>query len=100
MKSLGGIPAGLRLERMRASRAWHGDAFRNVRPILPRLLDSRVTAPTISEFLLERGAQFRVTVPLTFNFAGERPTAADAALHHGQWGWVAVVLVKAFAPSP
>lgn len=58
MKSLGGVPDGLRLERMRASRSWDGSAFRNVRPILPRLLQSRVTAPTVSEFLLERGRRY------------------------------------------
>jgi L-ascorbate metabolism protein UlaG (beta-lactamase superfamily) len=51
MRSLGSKPDGLRLERMRASALWHRGAFRNVRPILPRLLDSPVPMPTVSEFL-------------------------------------------------
>ena len=51
MKSLGGLPDGLRLERMRASPLWHGGGFRNVHPILPRLLEPRVPMPTVREFL-------------------------------------------------
>jgi len=55
LRSVGGTPNGLRLERMRASPRWDGGAFRNVHPVLPRLLRPRVTAPTVSEFLFERG---------------------------------------------
>ena len=58
MRSLGSKPDGLRLERMRASKLWHGGAFRNVHPILPRLLDSPVPMPTVREFLF--GGERRV----------------------------------------
>ena len=51
MKSLGARPDGLRLERMKASRLWTGDGFRNLHPILPRLLAPEVAAPTLSDFL-------------------------------------------------
>ena len=51
MKSLGGKSAGLRLERMQASRLWAGDGFRNIHPILPRLRNPAVASPTLSEFL-------------------------------------------------
>jgi len=51
MKALGQKPSGLRLERIRASRLWDGNAFRNVHPVLPRLLKSDVPMPTLSEFL-------------------------------------------------
>jgi len=51
MKSFGKKPDGLRLERIRASRLWTGESFRNIHPILPGLRDSRVPAPTLKEFL-------------------------------------------------
>ena len=51
MKSLGAKPDGLRLERMQASPRWHGGAFRNVHPMLSRLLRSDVAVPTVREFL-------------------------------------------------
>jgi L-ascorbate metabolism protein UlaG (beta-lactamase superfamily) len=51
MKSIGSTPNGLRLERMQASPRWHGDAFRNVRPVLPRLLRTDVAMPSVREFL-------------------------------------------------
>jgi L-ascorbate metabolism protein UlaG (beta-lactamase superfamily) len=51
MKSLGKRPDGLRLERMRSSRMWVDDAFRNVHPILRGLRDLAARPPTISEFL-------------------------------------------------
>ncbi len=51
MKAIGSTPNGLRLERMQASPRWHGDAFRNLRPVLPRLLRTDVAMPTVREFL-------------------------------------------------
>jgi L-ascorbate metabolism protein UlaG (beta-lactamase superfamily) len=51
MKSLGSKPDGLRLERIRASLLWAGEAFRNIHPVLPGLRDAGVPRPTLSEFL-------------------------------------------------
>ena len=51
MKSLGGKPEGLRLERIRASRLWGGDGFRNVHPIARGLIDPTAARPTLTEFL-------------------------------------------------
>jgi L-ascorbate metabolism protein UlaG (beta-lactamase superfamily) len=51
MKSLGGISTGLRLERMRASALWDGQAFCNRHPIAPGLRDPAVRAPSLGEFL-------------------------------------------------
>ena len=51
MKSFGRRPAGARLERLRASRMWAGDGFRNVHPILPGLRDPNTPPPTLREFL-------------------------------------------------
>ncbi len=42
MKSLGKKSEGLRLERIKASPLWSGEAFRNIHPILPRLLGSAI----------------------------------------------------------
>jgi len=53
MKSIGSKPAGLRLERIKASPLWAGDAFRNMHPLLPRLLKPNVASPTLSAFLFE-----------------------------------------------
>jgi L-ascorbate metabolism protein UlaG (beta-lactamase superfamily) len=51
MKTLGKKPEGMRLERMRASLLWAGDAFRNVHPIQPGLRDPAVAMPSIGDFL-------------------------------------------------
>ena len=51
MKSLGGKVAGLRLERVRASRLWNGSAFHNLHPVLPGLRDATVPRPTLTDFL-------------------------------------------------
>lgn len=51
MKSLGSKPAGLRLERIRASSLWGGDAFRNLHPIGDGLRDPAAPRPTLSEFI-------------------------------------------------
>ncbi len=51
MKSCGKRPDGLRLERMKSSLLWGGEAFRNIHPILPGLRDTAVSAPTLKEFL-------------------------------------------------
>ena len=51
MKSLGKKSEGLRLERIKASPLWSGEAFRNIHPILPRLLNSGVPSPTVTEFI-------------------------------------------------
>src|SRR5450432_1217159 len=58
MKTLGKKPEGLRLERMRSSRLWAGDTFRNVHPVLDRLRDPAAASPTLSDFL--RGGERRV----------------------------------------
>ncbi len=58
MKSLGSKPAGLRLERIRASRQWRGEAFRNLHPIAHGLIDPSAERPTLAEFL--RGGNRRV----------------------------------------
>ncbi len=51
MKSFGKKPDGLRLERMKASLLWAGEAFRNIHPVLPGLRDPGTARPTLSEFL-------------------------------------------------
>src|SRR5690349_16423904 len=51
MKSFGKKPAGLRLERIKASPLWSGDAFRNIHPILPRLRNPGVPSLTLTEFI-------------------------------------------------
>ena len=51
MKSLGKKPDGLRLERIKASALWSGDAFRNIHPVLPGLRDASAPKVTLSEFL-------------------------------------------------
>ena len=51
MKSLGRKPDGERRERMQSSPLWDGGAFRNVHPVLPRLLRTDVAMPTVREFL-------------------------------------------------
>jgi L-ascorbate metabolism protein UlaG (beta-lactamase superfamily) len=58
MKSLGSKPSGLRLERIRASERWGGEAFRNLHPIALGLIDPTAPRPTLSEFL--RGGKRRV----------------------------------------
>jgi L-ascorbate metabolism protein UlaG (beta-lactamase superfamily) len=51
MKTFGARAEGLRLERMRASRLWSGEGFRNIHPVLPRLRDASVASPTLGDFL-------------------------------------------------
>jgi len=51
MKTFGARPAGLRLERMKASSLWGGEAFRNMHPIAPGLRDASGPRPTLSDFL-------------------------------------------------
>ena len=51
MRSFGKRPDGLRLERMKASLLWAGDAFRNIHPILPGLRNTAAPPPTLKEFL-------------------------------------------------
>ena len=51
MKSLGKKPEGLRLERMKGSKLWAGEAFRNIHPIQPGLRDPAAPRVTITEFL-------------------------------------------------
>jgi L-ascorbate metabolism protein UlaG (beta-lactamase superfamily) len=55
MKSLGKRAAGLRLERMRASPLWAGEAFRNVHPVLAGLRDTIAPRPSLSDFLCSTG---------------------------------------------
>jgi L-ascorbate metabolism protein UlaG (beta-lactamase superfamily) len=51
MKSFGQRAIGERLERMRASPRWAGEAFRNLFPIAPGLRDTTAARPTLSDFL-------------------------------------------------
>jgi L-ascorbate metabolism protein UlaG (beta-lactamase superfamily) len=51
MNTFGKKPNGLRLERVRASQRFDGQAFRNVHPILSHLRDPAAKMPTIGEFL-------------------------------------------------
>ena len=51
MKSLGQRAQGLRLERMKSSRLWSGDGFRNLYPIQPGLRDPAVKMPSLTDFL-------------------------------------------------
>jgi len=51
MKALGKKPNGLRLERMKASKLWSHEGFRNIHPVLPRLRDPGAEPPTLSDFL-------------------------------------------------
>ncbi|HVO08259.1 MAG TPA: MBL fold metallo-hydrolase [Burkholderiaceae bacterium] len=55
MKSLGQRADGLRLERMRASRLWSGEAFRNIHPVLPGLRDTVAPRPSLRDFLSSDG---------------------------------------------
>ena len=63
MNSFGRKPDGLRLERIQASPLWSGDTFRNLHPLLPRLLKPEVAGPTVSAFLFENGRRVP-TAPL------------------------------------
>jgi len=58
VRSLGKRAEGLRLERIRASKQWDGESFRNVHPIQPGLRDPAAKMPSISEFL--HGGERRV----------------------------------------
>lgn len=51
VKSLGGTPRGLRLERIKASPRWAGERFRNLHPVMPGLRDPNASMPTLGEFL-------------------------------------------------
>jgi L-ascorbate metabolism protein UlaG (beta-lactamase superfamily) len=51
MMSLGKRAEGLRLERMKASRLWGGEGFRNVHPALPGLRDITAQRPSLSDVL-------------------------------------------------
>ena len=55
MNSFGRKPDGLRLERIRASLLWAGEAFRNIHPVLPGLRDPAAPRPTLAEFLCSGG---------------------------------------------
>ena len=62
MKSLGKKPDDPRLERMKASRLWSGESFRDIHPIQPGLRDPAAPKVTPSEFL--RGGARRVPLDL------------------------------------
>ena len=51
MKSLGQRAQGLRLERMKSSRMWAGEGFRNLYPIQPGLRDPAAKMPSLTEFM-------------------------------------------------
>ncbi len=51
MNSFGKKPDGLRLERIKASLLWAGEAFQNIHPVLPGLRDPAAPRPTLTEFL-------------------------------------------------
>ena len=64
MKSLGKKPEGLRLERMKSSPLWAGDAFRNLHPIAPGLRDTSGPKVTLSDFLCGGGERRVPRAPL------------------------------------
>jgi L-ascorbate metabolism protein UlaG (beta-lactamase superfamily) len=51
MKAFGRKPDGMRLERMRASPRWDGEAFRNIHPILPNLRAPDAAMPSVGKLL-------------------------------------------------
>jgi L-ascorbate metabolism protein UlaG (beta-lactamase superfamily) len=51
MKAFGSQPAGVRLERMKASRQWTGERFANQHPIMAGLRDTSVPMPTLTQFI-------------------------------------------------
>ena len=51
MKTLGKRAEGLRLERMKASKLWAGEGFRNLHPVAPGLRDTSGPRPSLSDFL-------------------------------------------------
>ncbi len=53
IKSLGRRPDGLRQERIEASPLWGGTSFRNMHPLLSRLVKPDIAGPTLSAFLFE-----------------------------------------------
>ena len=55
MKSMGSRAQGLRLERMRASRMWAGQGFRNIHPVSPGLRDPDAQMPSLADFLCNEG---------------------------------------------
>ncbi|KAB2893205.1 MAG: hypothetical protein F9K35_17130 [Burkholderiaceae bacterium] len=55
MKSFGQRAAGLRLERMKASVLWAGEAFRNIHPVLPGLRDASAPRPSLRDILCPDG---------------------------------------------
>lgn len=55
MKSFGKRAEGLRLERMKASRLWAGEGFRNLHPVLPGLRDTTAPRPSLRDVLLPAG---------------------------------------------
>lgn len=64
MKTFGRKPDGLRLERMKASLLWAGEAFRNLHPIRPGLRDPSAPRPTLSDFLCGGGPRRVPSAPL------------------------------------
>ena len=78
MKAFGAAAAGRRLERMKASPLWGGDAFRNIHPVLPNLRDPAAAPPTMSEFLCESGRRVpRGPLPSTDPIAAWRKRPAS-----------------------
>jgi len=55
MKSFGKRAEGLRLERMKASRLWNGEGFRNIHPVLPGLRSATAQRPSFSDVLYPDG---------------------------------------------
>ncbi|MCW5625466.1 MAG: MBL fold metallo-hydrolase, partial [Burkholderiales bacterium] len=60
MKSLGKRAEGLRLERMKASRLWTGETFRNIHPVIPGLRNTTGPRPSIKEILWSEGRRVPV----------------------------------------
>ena len=90
MKSLGRRPEGTRLERLRASRLWTGEAFRNVHPVLPGLRDPNTPPPTLRAFLFGIVA----VVGIQFLFVG----SAYPWLHCSAFANVTGALLIGLAP--
>ena len=64
MKTFGSKAHGARLERMRSSRLWTDERFRNVQPIQAGLRDPAAAMPRLSEFLFGRGGRRMPARPL------------------------------------
>jgi L-ascorbate metabolism protein UlaG (beta-lactamase superfamily) len=93
VRSLGKRAEGLRLERIRASKQWDGESFRNVHPIQPGLRDPAAKMPSISEFL--HGGERRVpAAPLPSVVPRDRWTRPPETGLRATWLGHSTVLIE------